>query len=105
MLDTDSYELKPHFAACFDVIDRTLAAGGRVLVHCQQGRSRSGSVVIAYVMRTQRLAFEQAFEFVKARRSVCSPNPGFRLQLAREQEFIWSLAGSRPRTLSRHSKH
>ena len=40
------------YDAC-DFLDAVRAAGGRVLVHCSQGVSRSAALCIAYVMHTQ----------------------------------------------------
>jgi len=55
--------------------------GGKVLVHCFAGVSRSATLVVAYVMRTHRLKIREAVAFVRARRPCISPNPGFLLQL------------------------
>ena len=55
--------------------------GGKILVHCFAGVSRSASLVVAYVMRTLRLTVQEAVTFVKTHRPCISPNPGFRLQL------------------------
>ena len=52
-----------------------------ILVHCMGGVSRSVSMVICYIMFTQRLSFDDAFELVKKQRSKACPNPGFRTQL------------------------
>uniref|UniRef100_A0A8B9Z167 protein-tyrosine-phosphatase n=1 Tax=Buteo japonicus TaxID=224669 RepID=A0A8B9Z167_9AVES len=48
--------------------------GGRVFVHCQAGISRSATICLAYLMRTNRVKLDEAFEFVKQRRSIISPN-------------------------------
>ncbi|KAJ3549615.1 hypothetical protein NMY22_g807 [Coprinellus aureogranulatus] len=55
----------------------------KVLVHCQQGISRSATVVCAYICATQGMEAVDAIEFVQARRSIVCPNAGFRLQLVR----------------------
>ncbi|KAL7697708.1 Dual specificity phosphatase catalytic domain/Protein-tyrosine phosphatase [Lotmaria passim] len=60
---------------------RTNGNNGRVFVHCQQGVSRSCTFVIAYVMWKQGLCYDRAYELVRARRNVCSPNMGFVLNL------------------------
>ena len=68
------------YDAC-DFLDAVRAAGGRVLVHCSQGVSRSAALCIAYVMHTQGASFDAAFGAVKRIRGVASPNMGFACQL------------------------
>ena len=55
--------------------------GGRVLVHCQAGISRSATICLAYLMHAQRVRLDEAFDFVKRRRQVISPNLAFMGQL------------------------
>lgn len=52
-----------------------------VLVHCFQGKSRSATVVIAFFMEKNKWKFDEAFEFVKKKREIISPNQGFISQL------------------------
>ncbi|CAG8769285.1 16571_t:CDS:2, partial [Cetraspora pellucida] len=52
-----------------------------VLVHCEMGISRSPTVVIAYIMRSQKKSLKDALAFVKEKRSVTRPNTGFYEQL------------------------
>ena len=49
--------------------------------HCQLGKSRSASFVIAYVMYKNKMHFSKAFDFVRSKRSVAFPNEGFQWQL------------------------
>lgn len=53
----------------------------RVLIHCLQGQSRSGAVVVAYVMSALGLDYDAALAVVRQYRSAVSPNPGFADQL------------------------
>ncbi len=70
-----------YFSESFKFIDEALASGKAVLVHCLGGKSRSVSVVIAYLMFSKKMSFEDAFVLVKKARRVASPNPGFISQL------------------------
>ena len=66
---------------CFDFIRDCVDSGGRVLVHCSQGVSRSVSVVVGYLMWRDDEAYERAFARVKEKRGVANPNMGFACQL------------------------
>ena len=61
--------------------DSVKKSNGRVFVHCQAGISRSATICLAYLMRTNRVKLDEAFEFVKQRRSIISPNFSFMGQL------------------------
>ena len=53
-----------------------------VVVHCAQGKSRSGAVIIAYIMTINpAFTFEKAREFVQSKRAIVDPNPSFSSQL------------------------
>ena len=58
-------------------IHSTIQDGGGVLVHCAQGKSRSSTLVIAYLVNTEKLGFDSALVMVKACRSMAEPNTGF----------------------------
>ncbi|KAF9428650.1 hypothetical protein BGZ94_001618 [Podila epigama] len=78
------------FPAAFEFIDGAMAKGGKVLVHCQLGVSRSASLVIAYVMRAQKMGLSEAYDYVKQLSAVISPNMSLMYQLA---EFEKSVKG------------
>ncbi|KAF0556690.1 dual specificity protein phosphatase 19 [Gigaspora margarita] len=80
--DHPSQNISTHFEEVFEFIQSVLdQEDSNILVHCHQGVSRSASVVIAYIMRSQQLSFEDAFKLVKGKRSAIRPNAGFLKQL------------------------
>ncbi|ESZ93255.1 hypothetical protein SBOR_6355 [Sclerotinia borealis F-4128] len=77
--------------AC-DMIDKSLQEGRGVLVHCGLGISRSGTIVLGYVMREKNLNREQALLFVRAKRSRVYPNTGFWEQLGIWHECHYAVS-------------
>lgn len=69
-------------------IDDAIKNNNKVLVHCAAGISRSSSIIIAYLMYKNKMSFDNAFEYVKNKRSCCNPNKAFREQL---QDFDFAL--------------
>jgi len=77
LIDTDSSDIEGHFESAGRFIEDELAAGGRVLVHCAAGISRSSTLVLAYLMRYRGYDLRRAFDLVKSARKVVRPNNGF----------------------------
>ena len=50
MRDADSEDLSKFMGPACSFLDAALSSGGRVLVHCYEGRSRSVSIVLAFLM-------------------------------------------------------
>ena len=79
-----------------DFIDRCFAGGGKVLVHCNDGMSRSASLVIAYLMQKYGLDFKAALNHVQTRRFCVQPNDGFEQQLREFEPIYRALVESNP---------
>lgn len=89
VVDNEDTNLAQYFEECFDFIDEAKRIGGGVLVHCFVGRSRSVTIVVAYLMKKHRMTLRQALEHVKSKRPQAAPNSGFIKQL---EEFEKSLS-------------
>lgn len=74
-------DLLPILRRAVPMIERSIALRRPVLVHCMAGVSRSAAVVIAYLMRRDRLPFYSAFVQLASVRGTVNPNVGFRRQL------------------------
>ena len=68
--------------------------GGRVLVHCHAGVSRSATVCMAYVMKTLDYDLRSAYDYVKTKRSCVSPNLHFMGQLLEFEKRIRNSVAS-----------
>jgi predicted protein tyrosine phosphatase len=79
--DEVTVAISSRFADAFTFLDEACSAGTRVLVHCQEGISRSSTIVIAYLMSRQGLSLHAAYSWVKAQRKQIFPNLGFWRQL------------------------
>lgn len=78
------------------LLDCTRRAGGKILVHCEAGISRSPTICMAYLMKMRKFRLEEAFDYIKQRRSLISPNFGFMGQLLQYESEILSSAPSPP---------
>ncbi|XVE85181.1 hypothetical protein DITRI_Ditri17bG0071000 [Diplodiscus trichospermus] len=92
--DSPSEDITSILYDVFDYFEDVREQGGRVLVHCCQGVSRSSSLVIAYLMWREGQSFEDAFQYVKAARGVTNPNTGFAFQLLQCQKRVHAVPAS-----------
>ncbi|CAL8279841.1 unnamed protein product [Merluccius merluccius] len=79
--DNHKEDISSWFLEAIEFIDSVRDSSGRVLVHCQAGISRSATICLAYLMKRKRVRLDEAFEFVRRRRSIISPNFSFMGQL------------------------
>ncbi|XP_034753572.1 dual specificity protein phosphatase 5 [Etheostoma cragini] len=90
--DNNMADISSHFQEAIDFIDHVMQSGGKVLVHCEAGISRSPTICMAYIMRTQQLRLDAAFDIIKQRRAVISPNFSFMGQLLQFESEVLSMA-------------
>lgn len=76
------------FYGVVEFIENAIKNGGKVYVHCQMGVSRSCCLCISYMMWKYKMKFNQALEDVKNKRSCCSPNAGFLVQLTQWETIL-----------------
>ncbi|XP_015673595.1 dual specificity protein phosphatase 5 [Protobothrops mucrosquamatus] len=94
--DSHTADISSHFQEAIEFIDCTRRAGGKILVHCEAGISRSPTICMAYLMKTRKFRLEEAFDYIKQRRSLISPNFSFMGQLLQYESEILSSAPSPP---------
>eukprot|EP00939_MAST-03C_sp_MAST-3C-sp1_P000473 g473.t1 len=81
--DHESTDLRSHFYRSNKFIHNAIRRGGRVLVHCRAGVSRSVTLCLAYLVAKKRVRLRQAYRILATSRQIICPNPGFLLQLAK----------------------
>ncbi|KAG9238396.1 protein-tyrosine phosphatase-like protein [Amylocarpus encephaloides] len=99
-LDVDDENLLAEFEKTGKWVEDALEAGGKVLVHCAMGKSRSVTITIAFLLRKYPdLTVTSALELVKQARPMAEPNDGFMAQLK-----LYKLMGC-PRNIKEQPKY
>jgi hypothetical protein len=78
-----------------DVLDAKQREGITTYVHCRNGVSRSGMLVVAYEMHKNHWTRDEALAFVRTKRPMTRPNPAFMRRLL---EWEGMLKGERRAT-------
>uniref|UniRef100_A0A8C0UPJ2 Dual specificity protein phosphatase n=1 Tax=Cyanistes caeruleus TaxID=156563 RepID=A0A8C0UPJ2_CYACU len=79
--DDPSFNISVFFYDAANFIGKALnSSGGKVLVHCAMGVSRSATLVLAFLMIHENMTLVDALKTVSTRRNIC-PNSGFLSQL------------------------
>ena len=63
-----------------------------IFVHCVHGMSRSGSVIVYYLMKEKAMRMQESIEFIGKIREVINPNEWFRRQLMEKEREIFKEA-------------
>jgi protein-tyrosine phosphatase len=66
MADSPAFSIREHFDEALGFMRGAIEGGGRVLVHCNAGLSRSITLAVAYIMRFEGKSLADAFARVKA---------------------------------------
>lgn len=77
-LNTNLYEF---FDGTYNFIEKYLKKYEPVLIHCAAGVSRSGTILIAYLMKKFAISYKDALEMARYVRPCINPNESFVHQL------------------------
>lgn len=80
-LDTVNTDLKEYFEITNNFIDDVLDNDEKILIHCMVGRSRSVTILAAYIMKITGMNVENTLKSIKNKRSIIEPNEYFVSQL------------------------
>eukprot|EP00927_Polykrikos_kofoidii_P066914 TRINITY_DN62476_c0_g1_i1.p1 TRINITY_DN62476_c0_g1~~TRINITY_DN62476_c0_g1_i1.p1 ORF type:complete len:761 (+),score=102.41 TRINITY_DN62476_c0_g1_i1:61-2343(+) len=94
--DEDQDEvMQESLSKAVDFLDAAIGGGGRVLVHCAAGISRSTTVVLAYLVARRGFSLREAFYMTRRSRPMIWPNCGFMKVLIRWEQTHRSKATMR----------
>ncbi|XP_054443561.1 dual specificity protein phosphatase 12 [Pteronotus mesoamericanus] len=80
-LDEPGTDLLSRLDGCVAFVRQARAEGRAVLVRCHAGVSRSVAVMTAFLMKTEQLTFEKAYENLRTIHPEAKMNEGFEWQL------------------------
>jgi protein-tyrosine phosphatase len=88
--DNELFQLAPEFTNCARYIQSVISEGGKILVHCVKGASRSVSIVMAYLIYVNYNNMEvlELLKTIQAIRPIAHPNIGFMNQLCQYDTTI-----------------
>lgn len=88
LADTENEDIISNFYRLLPIINKSLIEGKAVLVFCKLGRSRSCSIVTAYLIFYKHMTTDEALDFIRSKRSQINPNPGYIRQLRQFEEEV-----------------
>jgi protein-tyrosine phosphatase len=92
LLDSDVANIAQYFEASNAFIDHARRHGHTVLVHCQQGVSRSATLILAYQIGCMNMPLAKAYADLRSRRSIVKPKPNFISQLVKYERTHRAIA-------------
>jgi protein-tyrosine phosphatase len=98
-------DIADSFSRFFDFAETAAARdpNAKLFVHCEVGVSRSATLVIAWLMKTESMSFFEALSRVRSKRFQVLPNIGFASQLQRlEHELHPRFVNNAPSSLAQY---
>ncbi len=75
--DEEEFDILPHLDTAVEFIYQNVREGSPVLVHCMMGVSRSATAILAYLIKYYGMYPPGAIAYLRTKRSIINPNPGF----------------------------
>ena len=82
LLDDAKTNITEHMGEISDFLSHVESIGGRVVVHCISGVSRSVAVILMHLILAHYVPLLTAHRYIKSGRPFIDPNEGFKLQCA-----------------------
>jgi len=100
LLDGKQEDAMCVFLDAIEFFHDALEKDGRVFIHCQQGISRSSTMLICYLILEWHQPTSQVHEIVKQMREISCPNAGFMCQLMNWDKIVSKVPDQRPPELA-----
>ncbi|CAG0923334.1 unnamed protein product [Notodromas monacha] len=88
IMDAPTSNLASHFDAVADKIWEVRRKGGRTLIHCVAGVSRSAALCMVYLIKYEGRNLREAYFYVRGRRPIVRPNVGFFRQMIEYEKRV-----------------
>ncbi|VDD91715.1 unnamed protein product, partial [Enterobius vermicularis] len=88
--DEEQTDLSPYWQIVFETIEEQRKSGGKVLIFCGMGISRSASFVVAYLMCIEKMTLHDAYKHVQRVRNIICPNVGFFKQMIELEQKLYN---------------
>ena len=79
LVDVTQTNISRHFPEVVEFLDSAIASGGKVLVNCHLGVSRSAACVMAFLITRHHMSVAEAMEKVRAQTQIISFKSSFTL--------------------------
>ena len=87
--DQNDYPIKDFFEKGTNFINEAVNnKDGNILIHCMQGKSRSTTLLMAYLIKYKKEDINSSYKILKAKRRLTMPNLGFMQQLREYEKSI-----------------
>ena len=87
--DQNDFPIQDYFEKGANFINESLMNNdGKILVHCMQGKSRSTTILMAYLIKYKKQDTNSAYKTIKAKRRLAMPNLGFMYKLREFEKKI-----------------
>lgn len=89
LMDREKQNIGHTFETAFKFIDQALLhKNGKCFVHCQEGKSRSVTIVAAYLMSRHKFSLDNALATITSKRRIAQPNKGFLAELRKFEKQL-----------------
>ena len=80
-IDNLNTDFSKNFEVANEFINKDFESTKKILIHCQAGRSRSATILAAYIIKTFGMDVKNTLNLLTSKRDIIKPNDSFLIQL------------------------